>query len=173
MGASLGRLRQDIQSTSEVHLTFVGSNLLHHLATLVTSLRTVCRVVERVPSTVSLLKVFVSSCPVVSSRWSPRMAGPVPVPVFVVDARRVVLFFNQGCEQLTGWAASDLIGRSASGEATGTPRNLQHCSRPLCPPSEPQATTHRVHLLTRSGQSPDVLSASSPCLPSAPAERGG
>ena len=31
-------------------------------------------------------------------------------PLYVVDARRVVLFFNQGCEQLTGWTAADVVG---------------------------------------------------------------
>lgn len=30
----------------------------------------------------------------------------------MIDARRVVIFFNAGCQQLTGWEAGDVIGRS-------------------------------------------------------------
>ncbi|MEZ6055772.1 MAG: sigma 54-interacting transcriptional regulator [Planctomycetaceae bacterium] len=32
-------------------------------------------------------------------------------PIFVLDDRRVVLFFNQGCERLTGWSAGDVVGQ--------------------------------------------------------------
>lgn len=32
--------------------------------------------------------------------------------MFVLDARRVVLVFNRGCEQFTGWMGADLIGKT-------------------------------------------------------------
>ena len=32
-------------------------------------------------------------------------------PVFVLSADREIVFVNRGCEQLTGWAASEFVGR--------------------------------------------------------------
>lgn len=101
----------------------------------------------------------------------PEWLAQSQLAVFVVDARRVVLFFNQGCEQLTGWAASDLIGKVSEWRSDGNAEEPATLLSALCPPSEPQATTHRVHLLTRSGQSLDRVIRFFPLLPPAPAER--
>lgn len=58
-------------------------------------------------------------------------------PLFVVDDRRVVLFFNQGCEHLTGWSAADVVGRTCllSGEPDGS--RIEALTGALCPPPLP------------------------------------
>jgi len=101
----------------------------------------------------------------------PEWLAQSQLPVFVVDARRVVLFFNQGCEQLTGWAASDLIGNVCEWRSDGNAEEPATLLSALCPPSEPVAATHRVHLLTRSGQSLDRIVRFHPLQPTAEAER--
>ncbi len=101
----------------------------------------------------------------------PEWLAQSQLPVFVVDARRVVLFFNQGCEQLTGWAASDLIGNVCEWRSDGNAEEPATLLSALCPPSEPVAATHRVHLLTRSGQSLDRIVRFLPLQPTAEAER--
>lgn len=76
-------------------------------------------------------------------------------PVFVVDSRRVVLFFNRGCERLTGWAAGDLIGKVCEVHSDGVSGEVTTLLSALCPPSNAEPTSQRVHLLTREGQSLD------------------
>ena len=76
-------------------------------------------------------------------------------PVFVVDSRRVVLFFNRGCERLTGWTAGDLIGKVCELHSDGIPREVATLLSALCPPMNAEPTSQRVHLLTREGQSLD------------------
>ncbi|MEX0586765.1 MAG: sigma 54-interacting transcriptional regulator [Pirellulales bacterium] len=58
------------------------------------------------------------------------------LPVFVLDERRVVLFFNQGCEQLTGWTAADLIGQVCDYHSSGDPGSIQTAVSRLCPPPD-------------------------------------
>lgn len=76
----------------------------------------------------------------------PRRRGGLPswfsestTPVFALDHRRVVLFFNKGCEALTGWAAADVVGKTcdyASDPDRDEPDSVL-CA--LCPP--PQVLT--------------------------------
>ena len=57
-------------------------------------------------------------------------------PVFVLDARRMVLVFNRGCEELTGWSASDVVGNVCD-YATETDRTqVESITGCLCPPPE-------------------------------------
>lgn len=57
-------------------------------------------------------------------------------PVFVLDARRMVLVFNRGCEELTGWAASDVVGKLCD-YVTDTDRaQVESITGCLCPPPE-------------------------------------
>jgi PAS domain S-box-containing protein len=57
-------------------------------------------------------------------------------PVFVLDARRMVLVFNRGCEELTGWSAADVVGQVCD-YATETDRaQVESITGCLCPPPE-------------------------------------
>ena len=65
-----------------------------------------------------------------------RWLSATSTPVFLLDARRVVLFFNQGCEQLTGVAAAAVIGKRCDyASETGADRAESVTGR-LCPPPE-------------------------------------
>lgn len=58
-------------------------------------------------------------------------------PVYLLDARRRVVFFNSGCEQLTGWSADDVQGRVcefAIEDVEDDDITKLTCS--LCPPAE-------------------------------------
>jgi DNA-binding NtrC family response regulator len=55
-------------------------------------------------------------------------------PVFVLNERRVVLFYNRGCQKLTGWAAADVIGQSCEYVSGGDPNSLATLTGCLCPP---------------------------------------
>jgi DNA-binding NtrC family response regulator len=56
--------------------------------------------------------------------------------VFVLDARRMVLVFNRGCEELTGWAASEVVGKLCD-YVTDTDRGqVESITGCLCPPPE-------------------------------------
>jgi transcriptional regulator with PAS, ATPase and Fis domain len=57
-------------------------------------------------------------------------------PVFLLDARRVVLFFNQGCERLTGCAAADVIGKRCEYVTEAEPERPESVTGRLCPPLE-------------------------------------
>ncbi|RLS55023.1 MAG: PAS domain-containing protein [Planctomycetota bacterium] len=85
----------------------------------------------------------------------PEWLSQTVQPVFVIDSRRVVLYFNRGCESLTGWNASDLIGQIAVWASTGDATVSATLLSALVPPVALEPTTHRVHLLTRDGQSLD------------------
>ena len=55
-------------------------------------------------------------------------------PIFVVDHREVVLVFNKGCEDLTGWSAGDVIGKKCSGTSSAKPTDLDSLTYCLRPP---------------------------------------
>ncbi|MFG0333160.1 MAG: sigma 54-interacting transcriptional regulator [Maioricimonas sp. JB049] len=55
-------------------------------------------------------------------------------PIFVLDNRRAVLFFNHGCEALTGWTAADLIGQICDYVSEPDPQQVEHVTGCLCPP---------------------------------------
>ena len=86
-------------------------------------------------------------------------------PVFVVDSRRVVLFYNRGFEQLTGWMAGDLIGQVCELHTDGDPSSIATLLSALCPPVELSPTSHRLHVLTRDGQSLDRIAHFFPLPP--------
>ena len=85
----------------------------------------------------------------------PEWLSQTELPVFVVDSRRVVLFFNRGCEQLTGWAAGDLIGKVCEVRTDGVPGQVTTLLSGLCPPAVSEPTSNRIHLLTHAGESLD------------------
>ncbi|MFV0445208.1 MAG: sigma 54-interacting transcriptional regulator [Planctomycetaceae bacterium] len=63
-------------------------------------------------------------------------------PVSVVDARRVVLFFNSGCEELTGWLAEDVVGRTGDFASEPSRSGIEALLCALCP--RPDALTGEV-----------------------------
>lgn len=75
-------------------------------------------------------------------------------PVFLVSATRRVLFFNAGCEQLTGWTSDDVVGEVAEFTSQAEPESLRTLVTALCPP--PQALAGEeidlpVYLPSKSG----------------------
>ena len=57
-------------------------------------------------------------------------------PVFLVSATRRVLFFNAGCEQLTGWTADEVVGEVAEYVSESESQSLPTMVNALCPPPE-------------------------------------
>jgi DNA-binding NtrC family response regulator len=57
-------------------------------------------------------------------------------PVFALDRRRVLLYFNRGCEELTGWLAADVIGRTCDLADEPDPQVVECLTGALAPPAE-------------------------------------
>ncbi|MEX0716352.1 MAG: sigma 54-interacting transcriptional regulator [Planctomycetaceae bacterium] len=57
-------------------------------------------------------------------------------PVFLLDARRRVTFFNTGCEALTGWNADEIVGRVCEYRTSAEPGDAASLTGSLCPPPE-------------------------------------
>jgi PAS domain S-box-containing protein len=75
-------------------------------------------------------------------------------PVFVLDERRVVLFFNHGCESLTGWTLAEVVGRTCDYASSPDPEQVDSLTGALCPPPEVLAGEERhclIHLTRRDG----------------------
>lgn len=56
------------------------------------------------------------------------------LPVFVLNERCVVLFYNRGCHELTGWNAADVIGQTCRYATSGNPQSVETLTGRLCPP---------------------------------------
>lgn len=57
-------------------------------------------------------------------------------PVFLVSASRRVLFFNAGCEQLTGWTADEIVGEMTEFASDADPRTSRELVTAICPPPD-------------------------------------
>lgn len=57
-------------------------------------------------------------------------------PVFLVSASRRVLFFNAGCEQLTGWTADEIVGEMVEFASDADSRSIRELATALCPPPD-------------------------------------
>ena len=55
-------------------------------------------------------------------------------PLFLLDDRMVLLVFNHGCEILTGWSASDVIGQKCQFASHGVHNKLETLLGAICPP---------------------------------------
>jgi DNA-binding NtrC family response regulator len=76
-------------------------------------------------------------------------------PLFLLDARRKVLFFNHGCERLTGWNAGDVIGQICDYVSEPDPSQVESLTGSLCPPPEVfegREETVPAFVITRSGE---------------------
>ena len=57
-------------------------------------------------------------------------------PVFLVSASRRVLFFNAGCEELTGWTADEVVGEMTEFTSDADPRTIRELVTAICPPPD-------------------------------------
>lgn len=64
----------------------------------------------------------------------PAWVKETTTPLFVVDAECRVLFFNHGCEALTGWAAADVVGRTCCFAGDPEVERISALTGVLCPP---------------------------------------
>lgn len=70
-----------------------------------------------------------------TTRLETRLKG-VATPIFVIDARRQLVFFNHGCEQLTGWTADDVLGQVCDYVTGVDPSQIESLTGAICPPPE-------------------------------------
>ncbi len=56
--------------------------------------------------------------------------------MFVLNPRRRVALFNQGCEALSGWTAAELLGQRAEVVSSDDPQTLEALLATLMPPAE-------------------------------------
>lgn len=80
----------------------------------------------------------------------------VGTPVFLLDAARRVLFFNAGCETLTGWPADDVVGQVCDYVTEADPQQVESVTGSLCPPPEVfsgSPTSVPAYLTLRNGRS--------------------
>lgn len=60
----------------------------------------------------------------------------VDSPVFLIDAQRRIVFMNSGCELLTGWELSEVIGHVCEFRSSGDAASIDALTGTLCPPQE-------------------------------------
>ncbi len=60
----------------------------------------------------------------------------VESPVFLVDAQRKVVFLNDGCQTLTGWTLSEVVGEVCEFASSGDASSIAALTGALCPPQE-------------------------------------
>ena len=65
-----------------------------------------------------------------------RWVGQTSIPVFVIAADQSVVYFNAGCERLTGWSATDIVGQTCQYATTAASSNLEAVTGAICPPPE-------------------------------------
>ena len=82
----------------------------------------------------------------------------VQTPVFILDARRKVLFLNSGFESLTGWTPEEVTGRTCDYVSDADHSAVESLTGLLAPPPEVlagKAAHVPVKLLERNGQTAD------------------
>ncbi len=87
------------------------------------------------------------------------------LPLFALDARRRVIFFNKGCEALTGWQAETVLGETCRYATSADPNLVESLTGILCPPAEVfagAAVRSRVSIVRRGG---DVIERVAHFLP--------
>ena len=58
------------------------------------------------------------------------------LPLFVIDSNRVLRAFNAGCQELTGWAAADVLGQTCHYGSASETGGAGALAASLCPPPE-------------------------------------
>jgi PAS domain S-box-containing protein len=77
-------------------------------------------------------------------------------PVFLLDARRKVVFVNEGCARLTGWTPEEVIGRVCEYTSDAPHTSIDALTSALCPPFDVllgREMTVPVYLQHRNGTS--------------------
>ena len=57
-------------------------------------------------------------------------------PMYLLDDRRRVVFFNAGCEKLTGWTAEDVTGHVCEYAVDDSDEHIDDLTCSLCPPPD-------------------------------------
>lgn len=65
-----------------------------------------------------------------------RWIGQTSIPVFVVAADHSIVYFNGGCEKLTGWPAAEIVGQTCQFATSAASSNLEAVTGAICPPPE-------------------------------------
>lgn len=65
-----------------------------------------------------------------------NLLGTVETPVFLLSARQEILFFNAGCERLTGWSADDVLGHTCHYATSADPSQVESITGSLAPPPD-------------------------------------
>lgn len=71
-----------------------------------------------------------------STRKLETVLNRVATPIFLLDARRRILFFNSGCETLTGWTAGEVAGHVCDYATSTDPDAVDSLTCSLAPPPE-------------------------------------
>lgn len=85
-----------------------------------------------------------------------RWVAQSSVPVFVVESGNVVSYFNEGCEKLTGWPASEMVGKTCHFASSASGSSSDAVTGALCPPPDVwsgQELQLPVYLVPRHGAS--------------------
>lgn len=74
---------------------------------------------------------------------SPRKRSPIEkwlgqtaIPVFVIAADNTVVYFNEGCEKLTGWNAAEVLGQTCRYSTSAPSSSVESITGAICPPSD-------------------------------------
>lgn len=89
------------------------------------------------------------------SRLNARLTAVIS-PVFLIDGDRRVSFFNRGCEELTQWAAEDVLGKCCEYTTESDHTKVASLTGTLCPPAEVFAgeqLNRPIYFLTKDGRS--------------------
>jgi len=81
--------------------------------------------------------------------------GTVETPLFLLSARQEILFFNAGCERLTGWSADDVLGHTCRYATSADPSQIESITGSLAPP--PDLFVDRTPVRIPSAQVPVFL----------------
>lgn len=78
------------------------------------------------------------------------------LPIFLLDSKNRLVFFNRGCEELTGWSAAEIEGFSCIYTSEPTSKDAKALANSLCPPPQAREGTFQSvpqYLLHRDGRS--------------------
>jgi len=69
------------------------------------------------------------------TRLETRLSA-LQTPLFLLDASRTILFFNQGCERILEWPAEEILGLTCDFAVDTDPEESESVCNLLCPPPE-------------------------------------
>ncbi len=87
------------------------------------------------------------------SSWDDRLVASTS-PVCLLNAARKVVFFNAGCERLTGWSSDEVLGNACEFRSDTLPGKVESLLSCLCPPGEVltgQQMSVPVYLIPKKG----------------------